>query len=55
MAAVYRSYIDCSELIPAFVFAFALLWLPIGTVFVILAVALCIIGLVAWRHLPKSL
>ncbi|MFN4143179.1 MFS transporter [Aestuariivirga sp.] len=55
MAAVYRSYIDCSELIPAFVFAFALLWLPIGTVFVILAVALCSIGLVAWRHLPKSL
>ena len=30
MAAVYRTYIDFSELIPAFVFAFALLWLPIG-------------------------
>jgi MFS family permease len=55
MAAVYRSYIDCSELIPAFVFAFALLWLPIGTVFVILAAALFVIGLVAWRYLPGSL
>ena len=44
MAAVYRTYIDCSELIPAFVFAFALLWLPIGMVFVILSLGLAVIG-----------
>ena len=55
MAAVYRTYIDCSELIPAFVFAIALLWLPIGAVFVILSGALAAVGYVAWRHLPKSL
>jgi MFS family permease len=55
MAAVYRTYIDCSELIPSFVFAFALLWLPIGSVFVILAGALAIIALIAWRFLPRSL
>ena len=55
MAAVYRTYIDFSELIPAFVFAFALLWLPIGSVFVIMGSGLAVIGLVAWRHLPKSL
>lgn len=55
MAAVYRTYIDCSELIPGFVFAIALLWLPIGMVFVILAAALAVIGAVAWRYLPKSL
>lgn len=55
MAAVYRTYIDFSELIPAFVFAFALLWLPIGIVFVITGSGLAVIGLVAWRHLPKSL
>ena len=55
MAAVYRTYIDFSELIPAFVFAFALLWLPIGMVFVILAGGLAIIGLIAWRYLPRSL
>jgi MFS family permease len=55
MAAVYRTYIDCSELIPGFVFAIALLWFPIGMVFVILAVALAVIGFVSWRHLPKSL
>ena len=55
MAAVYRTYIDCSELIPAFVFAFALLWFPIGAVFVILSGALAAVGYVAWRYLPKSL
>ena len=55
MAAVYRTYIDCSELIPAFVFAIALLWLPIGAVFVILSGWLAAVGYVAWRYLPKSL
>ena len=55
MAAVYRTYIDCSELIPSFVFAFALLWFPIGTVFIILAAGLSVIALAAWRYLPKSL
>ena len=55
MAAVYRTYIDCSELIPAFVFAIALLWLPIGAVFVILSAALAAVGYVAWRYLPRSL
>lgn len=55
MAAVYRTYIDFSELIPSFVFAFALLWLPIGMVFVILSFALATIGYVAWRYLPRTL
>ena len=55
MAAVYRTYIDFSELIPAFVFAFALLWLPIGMVFVILSLGLAVIGWISWRYLPKSL
>lgn len=55
MAAVYRTYIDSSELIPAFVFAIALLWLPIGAVFVILSAALAGVGFVSWRYLPRSL
>ena len=55
MTAVYRTYIDFSELIPSFVFAFALLWLPIGTVFVILGFALAVVGFVAWRYLPRTL
>jgi hypothetical protein len=55
MTAVYRTYIDFSELIPGFIFAFALLWLPIGMVFVILSLGLFVIGWISWRHLPKSL
>ncbi len=55
MAAVYRTYIDFSELIPAVLFAIALLWLPIGMVFVITGLGLAIVGLVAWRYLPHSL
>lgn len=55
MATVYRTYIEFSELIPAFVFAFALLWLPIGMVFVILSLGLALIGWISWKYLPKSL
>ncbi len=55
MTAVYRTYIDFSELIPSFVFVFALSYFEIGSVFVILAVALAIIGAVSWKFLPRSL
>ena len=55
MTAVYRTYIDFSELIPSFVFAFVLLQFEIGAVFIILGVSLAIVGLISWRHLPRSL
>ena len=55
MTPVYRTYIDFSELIPSFIFAFALMWLPIGVVFVILAGGLAIVGAISWRYLPRSL
>jgi MFS family permease len=55
MAAVYRTYIDFSELIPAIIFAVALSFFEIGIVFVILGLALAAMGVVAFRYLPKSL
>lgn len=55
MTAVYRTHIDFSEMLPSFVFAFALLWLPIGAVFIIMGIGLAVIGLIAWRYLPRSL
>lgn len=55
MTAVYRTYIDFSELIPSFVFAFVLLQFEIGAVFIILGATLAVIGLMSWRHLPRSL
>jgi MFS family permease len=55
MTPVYRTFIDFSELIPSFLFAFALLYFEIGAVFVIMGMGLAAVGLVAWYYLPKSL
>ena len=55
MAPVYRTYIDFSDLIPAIIFAVALSFFEIGSVFIILGAALTIIGAVSYRFLPKSL
>jgi len=55
MAAVYRTYIDLSELLPSLFFALALTVFPLGIVFVILGFLLAAVGLVAWRHLPRSM
>jgi MFS family permease len=55
MAAVYRTYIDFSELIPAMIFAVALSYFEIGIVFVIMGAALTLIGAIAFHYLQKSL
>ena len=55
MAAVYRTYLDISELLPSFIFALALRYFEIGSVFVILGVFEITVCWVAWRYLPKSL
>jgi MFS family permease len=55
MAAVYRTYIDFSDLIPAMIFAVALSYFEIGIVFVILGTSLVIMGALAFRYLPKSM
>ncbi|MGQ0484784.1 MAG: MFS transporter [Hyphomicrobiales bacterium] len=55
MTAVYRTHIDFSELIPSFVFVFALSFFEIGSVFVILGAGLAIIGAVSWKFLPRSM
>lgn len=55
MAAVYRTYIDFSDLIPAMIFAVALSYFDIGIVFVILGTSLVIMGALAFRYLPKSM
>ncbi|MFT3986683.1 MFS transporter [Aestuariivirga sp.] len=55
MTAVYRTFIDFSELIPSFIFAFALMWLPIGATFVILGIWLLICSVISWRYLPRGL
>lgn len=55
MTPVYRTFIDSSELIPSFIFAFALLYFEIGSVFVILGAGMALVGLLSWRYLPRSM
>jgi MFS family permease len=55
MTGVYRSYIDLSDLLPSLIYSFVLLAFPLGSVFYILGVWLAIVGLVAWRYLPRSM
>ena len=55
MAAIYRTYIDLSDLLPSLVFAIALLFLPVNAVFVILGLWLAVVSCLAWRYLPSAL
>ncbi|HUQ38326.1 MAG TPA: MFS transporter [Aestuariivirga sp.] len=55
MAAVYRTYIDFSDLVPAMIFAVALSYFEIGIVFIILGTSLVLMGALSFRYLPKSM
>jgi hypothetical protein len=55
MTAVYRTYVDLSELIPTFVFSIALVFLPLAAVFVILGAWAVMCAWITWVYLPKSM
>ncbi len=55
MTAVYRTFIDFSELIPGFIFAIALSYFDVSIVFVILGVCVAGLAVLVWRYLPKSM
>jgi MFS family permease len=55
MTAVYRTFIDFSELIPGFIFAIALSYFDVSIVFIILGVCLSSLAILVWRYLPKSM
>ncbi len=55
MTAVYRTFIECSELIPGLIFAIALSFFDVGIVFIILGICLSSVALISWRYLPKSM
>jgi predicted MFS family arabinose efflux permease len=55
MTAVYRTYLDFSELIPPLVYSVVLAFFGLGAVFCTLAVFTAICGFFTWRYLPKSL
>lgn len=55
MAAVYRTFIEFSELVPGFIFAIALSFFNVGVVFIILGICLSSLAVLTWRYLPKSM
>ena len=55
MSSIYRTYIDLSDLLPNVLFSFALLILPLSSVFIILGLWLTVVAWIAWRWLPKSM
>jgi MFS family permease len=55
MTAVYRSYLDLSELVPPLVYAVILGFTGLGGVFATLGLLAGACGWLAWRHLPRSM
>ncbi|MDE2385059.1 MAG: MFS transporter [Alphaproteobacteria bacterium] len=55
MTAVYRTFIEFSDLLPSIVYSFALRAFDVPIVFIILGVSLSSMSILAWRHLPKSM
>ena len=55
MAAVYRTYLDFSELTPPLVYSVMLAFFGLGSVFAALGCLMLLCAAIAWRHLPKSL
>lgn len=55
MAAVYRTYLDFSELTPPLVYSVLLAFFGLGSVFAALACLMLLCAVISWLHLPKSL
>jgi MFS family permease len=55
MSAVYRTYLDFSELLPPLAYSIVLAFFGLGGVFVSLGVFAAICGFLTWRYLPKSM
>lgn len=55
MAAVYRTFIDFSELIPGLIFALALRYFEVPVTFIIMGAGMLASAWISWRHLPKSM
>jgi hypothetical protein len=55
MAAVYRTYLDFSELTPPMVYSIVLAFFGLGSVFVTLGRLMVGCAAVSWRYVPKSM
>lgn len=55
MTSVYRTFFECSELLPGFLFMGLLLYFNVGIVFIVIGVMGAFLALITWKHLPKSM
>ena len=55
MTAVYRTYLDMSELLPPLAYAIILGFTGLGGVFVALGIFSAFCAWLSWRHLPRSM
>ncbi len=55
MTAVYRTYLDLSELLPPLVYSVVLVFFGLGGVFTTLGIFSVICGWLTWRYLPKAM
>ncbi|MBE0691580.1 MAG: MFS transporter [Aquamicrobium sp.] len=55
MTAVYRTYLDLSELLPPLAYSVVLAFFGLGAVFVTLSLFCAVCGAVTFRYLPKSM
>ena len=55
MAAVYRTFIEMSELLPSIIYAVVLRYYDVSIVFILLGLSVSLMSALVWRHLPKSM
>ena len=55
MTAVYRTFIEFSDLIPSLIYSVALRYADVSIVFLLLGGFISVISLLSWRHLPKAM
>jgi predicted MFS family arabinose efflux permease len=55
MTAVYRTYLDFSDLAPSFVYAIMLTWFGLGSVFASLSMLMFLAAMLVWRFLPRAM
>ncbi|QND52757.1 MFS transporter [Phyllobacterium sp. 628] len=55
MTSVYRTYLDFSELLPAFFYSIILTFFGLGAIFIALGTLMVFTAIVVWRYLPRGL
>ncbi len=55
MTAVYRTYLDLSDLLPPLVYSIVLGFFSLGAIFAALGAFVAICGAITWRYMPKSM